>query len=348
MLLQDRESLLSWYRREARDLPWRRTRDPYAILVSEIMLQQTTVAAVVPLYGRWMDRFPTVESLAQADLQEVMHYWSGLGYYQRARRLHAAARVVAASGEFPDSQEALLALPGIGDYTASAVASIAFDLPHLALDTNAIRVLYRYYGLAELPSHRPSLSLLKERLSGALRACEPGTLNQALIELGAKVCSVRNPACEGCCWRENCQAHAQQKETLIPLKPVKKSPKITVGVATMVSHQRRLLLAPGTTLGVLGDLYQPPMDFPGHNSERSPLTPILSRIRELAQPHDDRIVTYGISGRKLRLSLQRLDRKLLESTLEIPRSWRWVNPQRPDVPVSSLTRKLLKAFRESP
>ncbi|MEP6963562.1 MAG: A/G-specific adenine glycosylase, partial [Acidobacteriota bacterium] len=175
-----RKALTRWFGRHQRDLPWRRTRDPYAIWISEIMLQQTRVAAVIPYFERFLQRFPKIADLAAADETEVLTIWAGLGYYSRARNLQKAAQQVAAAGAFPETFESIRDLAGIGDYTAGAVASIAFALPHPAVDGNVRRVVMRLAGSAEVDVAAEATALLDRR--------NPGAWNQALMELGAVVC----------------------------------------------------------------------------------------------------------------------------------------------------------------
>jgi A/G-specific adenine glycosylase len=195
----------------SRDLPWRRTTDPYQIWVSEIMLQQTRVAAVVPYYERFIARFPSVRSLAAAAEADVLTAWAGLGYYARARNLHRAAKLVEAGGAFPRDYESILALPGVGAYTAGAIASIAFNLPHAAVDGNVRRVLSRVSG-RNLTIHEAetlALHLLDRR--------RPGSFNQSLMELGATLCTPEQPHCESCPVRHQCAARAAGSQEQLPL-----------------------------------------------------------------------------------------------------------------------------------
>ncbi len=195
--------LLAWYDAQRRDLPWRRTRDPYRIWVSEVMLQQTRVDAVVAPYRRFLDRFPDLPSLAAADLPEVLAAWSGLGYYRRARQLHAAARrVAAAGGELPRTEEGLRELPGIGPYTAAAVASIAFGVAVPVLDGNVERVLARTGALEDDPRSAPGRRRLRAAAEELLSPHRPGDSNQAVMELGATVCTPRRPDCAACPLRQ--------------------------------------------------------------------------------------------------------------------------------------------------
>ena len=190
--------LIAWYERVHRDLPWRRTSDPYRVWVSEIMLQQTRAQAVVPYFERFLDRFPTVDALAAAHEEDALALWSGLGYYSRARNLVRAARTIHAAGAFPDDRAGLRALPGVGDYTAAAIASIAFGRPHAVLDGNVLRVVARVENdAAEIGSART-----RERFRAIAQAwldpLRPGAFNQALMELGATVCLPKNPRCSAC------------------------------------------------------------------------------------------------------------------------------------------------------
>ncbi len=201
-------ALLAWYRRERRPLPWRATRDPYAIWVSEAMLQQTQVTTVIPYYERWLLRFPTLAALAAAPEDEVLRHWQGLGYYSRARRLHQAARVVLErhGGHLPASEEQRRALPGVGAYTAGAVASIAFGQAVPVVDGNVVRVLTRLDALRGDPTRAPLSAELWRRARALLPQRAPGDFNQALMELGATVCTPRSPRCAACPLQSRCKA----------------------------------------------------------------------------------------------------------------------------------------------
>ena len=213
-----RRRLRDWYRRERRDLPWRRTADPYRIWLSEIMLQQTRVAAAIPYYERFLARFPDVAALAAASEQDVLACWSGLGYYSRARSLHRAARLVAAAGRFPTDWDGLRALPGIGGYTASAISSIAFGLPHAAVDGNAIRTLARLLGEKGDVGAAKVRQRLEAEAARLLDPRRPGEFNQALMELGATVCLPRRPQCALCPLARFCTARAGGFERELPVK----------------------------------------------------------------------------------------------------------------------------------
>jgi A/G-specific adenine glycosylase len=215
-----RAALIAWYRLDGRMLPWRTTADPYRILVSEMMLQQTQVVTVLRYYDPWFQLFPTLESLARADESDVLHAWQGLGYYSRARHLHQCARWVVehCGGKLPCDVKSLLQLPGIGRYTAGAVASFAFNLPAPILDANVTRVLARLINL-EIPIDRePGKSALWELAERLVAGPEPGIFNSALMELGALICTPRAPACECCPVKTYCLASNPQN---IPLKSIR-------------------------------------------------------------------------------------------------------------------------------
>lgn len=233
-------SLLDWYDRHAREMPWRigphdRQRgirpDPYHVWLSEIMLQQTTVAAVTSYFERFIALWPTIEALAQADDAAVMGEWAGLGYYARARNLLKCARAVVSDhgGRFPDSRKALLTLPGIGPYTASAIAAIAFDRPATVVDGNVERVMSRIFAVTTpMPQGKPELTRLAEDLTPAER---PGDYAQAVMDLGATICTPRSPACGICPWMSACDARSQGIAAELPRKSPKKPKPVRYGIA---------------------------------------------------------------------------------------------------------------------
>jgi A/G-specific adenine glycosylase len=240
-----REKLLRWFQSEKRDLPWRRKRDPYRIWISEIMLQQTRAAAVIPYYERFLLRFPTVYVLAHARTESVLQYWAGLGYYSRARNLHRAAKEVVArhAGEFPRTKEEALALSGIGDYTASAVLSIAQGAPYAVLDGNVARVLARLGAVrGDLRAHERwrELATAADKL---LASREPGDWNEAMMELGATICMPRAPNCAACPVKDSCRARFLGIENDLPAKRRKPATeRVTLAVAVLLDPRRRTLL----------------------------------------------------------------------------------------------------------
>ena len=241
-----RSALERWYDRNRRDLPWRRTRDPYAIWVSEIMLQQTRVAAVIPYYQRFMSVFPNAASLASAPEERVLAMWSGLGYYSRARNMQKAASRVAQNGVFPPNFDSIRSLPGIGDYTAAAVSSIAFGLPHAAVDGNVRRVVVRLLNddSADVKGHASQL----------LDRKDPGRWNQAVMELGATICTPRDPCCEECPVALYCEAHRHGTQESLPSKRTKPAPEQLERTLVIVHHRGRILLTPSSRVKGFWDL----------------------------------------------------------------------------------------------
>nr|QKW93577.1 adenine DNA glycosylase [Archangium sp.] len=255
-----RAGLLAWYDRQKRDLPWRRTRDPYAIWLSEVMLQQTQVATVIPYWERFLQRFPTVEALAAAPLPDVLAGWRGLGYYSRARNLHRAAQEIIArfGGRLPSTADELLTLPGFGRYTAGAVASIAFGEPAPLVDGNVARVLSRLFEVEGVPGDRAREARLWELATALVPGVRPGDFNQALMEHGATVCRPENPLCLLCPVREQCLAHLHGRVDELPPAKVRAAPKrMTLAVAVW-AHEGRLLLARRAEKGLFGGLWELP------------------------------------------------------------------------------------------
>jgi A/G-specific adenine glycosylase len=255
--------LLAWYDCHRRVLPWRalpgERADPYRVWVSEIMLQQTTIAAVKPYFERFMARFPTVAALAAAPSETVMQAWAGLGYYSRARNLHACAKAVADqhAGRFPDTEEGLRALPGIGAYTAAAVAAIAFGRPAAAVDGNVERVIARLFAIAdEMPAAKP---LIRERVLALLPHGRPGDFAQGLMDLGATICTPRSPACGLCPWREPCRARIEGMQESFPRKAAKKTGKTRYGAAFVAMREDgAVLVRTRPAKGLLGGMVEVP------------------------------------------------------------------------------------------
>lgn len=233
--------LLPWYQRHKREFPFRGTRDPYAVWVSEIMLQQTRTETVTGYYERFLVRFPNVSALASAEEQEVLKYWEGLGYYSRARNLHRTAQLIMEKydGTFPKTYKELRALPGIGDYTAAAISSIAYQLPYPAVDGNLIRVISRVHGIredADIPSVRGKiLSIAQQNID----TVTPGDWNQALMDIGATICVPGTPDCSRCPLSGCCDANAEGDADLLPIRTAAKPPKpidVAVGLVTCANH----------------------------------------------------------------------------------------------------------------
>lgn len=237
--------LLAFYDRNRRDLPWRESGNPYAVWVSEVMLQQTRVSTVLRYFPAWMRRFPSVRALAGAKEADVLHAWQGLGYYSRARRLHGAAKAVVErhGGELPSDPQALRALPGVGPYSAGAIASIAFGLPEPIVDGNVVRVLSRAFGLRGDPEKAPLKRALWTLARELVPAKRPGDFNQALMELGATVCTPRSPICGNCPLRARCVARSRGLVEMLPELKRREAPtQLRVAAAIVRANDRVLVV----------------------------------------------------------------------------------------------------------
>lgn len=258
--------LLTWYDQHKRDMPWRDCGDPYKIWLSEIMLQQTRVDQATPYFNRFVERFPTVHDLAEADQQEVLKVWEGLGYYSRARHLHDAAQLVVDEfdGKVPDTWDDITELKGVGPYTASAILSIAFQKKYAVVDGNVIRVLSRYLGIEDDVRATKTKNAIQEAADELIPEDRPGDFNQALMEVGATICTPSNPDCEKCPLQGGCVAHKTVKTDEIPYKsPKKKRPHHQIGVGIVMNEDKEVLIALRPEDAMLGGMWE----FPGGKQE---------------------------------------------------------------------------------
>ena len=275
------DALAGWFERVRRPMPWRETRDPYRIWISEIMLQQTRVDQAWPYYERFTAAFPTVDALAAADLDDVLRRWEGLGYYSRARNLHRAARLVVDEfdGNVPDTESEIRRLPGVGPYTAAAVLSIAYGRPLAVLDGNVMRVLTRVFAISDAITSSRTRRRLQALANDLLDPAEPARFNEAMMELGATVCTPSNPACPSCPLQQTCAAHAAGEPERYPISKKKKPvPHYDIAVGLIFDDDGRLLIAKRPEDAMLGGLWE----FPGGKVEAGEAIPDACR-RELAE-----------------------------------------------------------------
>ncbi len=343
-----RRALLRWYDQNRRELPWRATRDPYAIWVSEAMLQQTRVETVIPYYQRFLERFPDVAALASADLDDVLGVWQGLGYYSRARNLRAAARVVVGElgGRIPDDAASLRRLPGVGRYTAGALASIAFDRPEPVVDANVARLLARLFGIRD-QLRRPDVARrLWDEAAVLARGPRPGDLNQALMELGATLCTPRAPRCPRCPLRRACDAYRKGDAAELPVLAPRAEPRAVEAAAALVLRRGQALAVRRPPQGLLGGLWE----LPGGALARreSPGAGLVRALRErvgLSVERSERVgvVEHGFTHRTLRLHVFRCDRVVGRTRLAGFDAHRWLSPEAlAALPQASVTRKALR------
>ena len=285
--------LIAWYLQNKRDLPWRNTTNPYHIWLSEIMLQQTRVLQGLPYYLKFAEAYPKVEDLANAPEDEVLKLWQGLGYYSRAQNLHATAKMVSEemNGVFPNNYKDLLKLKGVGDYTASAIASISFNRPEAVVDGNVYRVLSRFFGISTPINSTTGHKEFKKLAQRLIDKDQPGTFNQAIMEFGARYCVPQSPDCENCIFNDSCLAFQQKKVSELPVKtkakPVKKR---YFNYLVFLSENEHIILQQRTGKGIWHKLYEFPLIETSGKIN-------LSKLKKLPQFHDfsERINVKSIS-----------------------------------------------------
>lgn len=323
-----RSRLLDWYRQNARDLPWRRDPDPYRVWISEIMCQQTQVATVVPYFQRFMRRFPTVAELADAEEEELLRHWEGLGYYRRARSLHAAAKtIVSNGGDFPREFDDVIALPGIGRYTAGAILSIAFDQRQPILEGNTQRVFSRWIALPADPTS-PSANQLLWRVAAAILPRQgAGEFNQAAMELGAMVCTPKNPDCQRCPVKGYCAARQTGLELDIPHKKKSIEYQDRTEYALVIRDSAgKYLLRPLPDAGRWAGLWDFPRTSHVDATSIDSAADWLARELGVAVKPGVRLQTIKHAVTKYRISLHVHEAGWTTASAELPVPWRFVEP----------------------
>jgi A/G-specific adenine glycosylase len=328
-----RDALLRWFDRHKRDLPWRRSRDPYAIWVSEVMLQQTQVATVIPYWHRFLERFPTVESLAAAELPEVFAQWRGLGYYTRARNLHRAAREIAArhGGRLPSTAEELVSLPGFGRYTSGAVASIAFGEEAALVDGNVARVLARLFEIDGAPGDRGREKRLWELAARLVRGPRPGDFNQAMMELGATVCRTQDPSCHTCPLRDACGAFSANRVAELPPPRVRAAKRPLRMAVAVWRRENAVLLARRSELGLFGGLWElPSVEIAGDAEREAIATALRALLGRIQLGEAVGTVKRTLTHRSLTLDLFEVSGRGRPARTHAVQEWRWVGASEAD------------------
>ncbi len=323
--------LLVWYRRKQRSLPWRKTSDPYRIWISEIMLQQTQVDTVIPYYHRFLKAFPTVYSLARAPLQDVLKVWENLGYYSRARNIHAAAKVIVEKfgGQIPDNFEDIKSLPGIGLYTAGAILSIAYGQVLPAVDGNVRRILCRLFAIRKPVDDAREQKRLQTLAASLVAAKHPGDFNQALMDLGATICKAKNPECSRCPVADLCQAQLHDLQNVLPI--IKKTPAIPhrqTAAAVIRNSKGLLLVVQRPASGLLASLWKLPGGFieAGEESEKSLRRSVKEELGISIRP-GKQLASVNHIYTHFRITLQAYECRLLKGAPKPLgcQNWRWAS-----------------------
>ena len=326
-------ALLSWYENQGRDLPWRQKGgahpNPYLVWISEIMLQQTTVKTVIPYFDRWMKKFPTLEAVAKAPLSEILLSWQGLGYYTRAKKIHECAKVLfeTYNGQFPNKKEALQKLPGIGPYTSSSLMAFAFNAPETVVDGNVLRVISRLYGITA-PVNVKDITPLAIDLTSKTRGADYAS---AIMDLGATLCTPKNPRCEDCPWKSLCQAHKENLTDIIPLIEKLKKQERKGNVFYIQNEKGEVFIQTRKGKGLLSGL----TEFPWNEDESFPFEASFEKKG---------LVVHTFTHFRLELSVYQTTVKKGEP---LPFEGEFVPFERfSDYPFSTLMKKVIKKARK--
>ena len=349
-----RRKLNDWYADQGRDLPWRRNFEPYQIWIREIMLQQTTVVAVIPYFERFLGRFPTVADLAAADESEVLRLWEGLGYYSRARNLHRAAKVIVEqySGLFPTELDTLQSLPGVGRYTAGAIASFAFDQRAPIVEANTLRLYSRLIGYAGDPRSRDGQERLWAFAEDILPRKGAGRLNQALMELGATVCSPREPDCESCPVHAHCQAFRDGTQATIPLpKPktvITEMTEVSIAVRTGSKYLLRKRTSNERWAG-LWDFVRFEIEHAAAAIDTAFIVGAVQDRTGLSVIIGPQIAEFKHGVTRYRITLKCFVADRVQGRLKANEEWQWVQPEKFDeYPLSVTARQFAERLKQFP
>lgn len=341
--------LLAWYRRNQRPLPWRETSDPYLIWISEIMLQQTRVDMVIPYYHRFLKAFPNVASLARAPSQNVLKMWENLGYYSRARNLHAAAKVIVEKygGRIPDTHEEIKTLPGIGEYSAGAILSIAYGQVLPAVDGNVRRILCRLFAIRKPVNDTQAQKQLQKIAALLIPLKHPGDFNQALMDLGATICKARNPDCLRCPVEGLCQARIKNLQDVLPITgKAPATPHRQAAAAVVRNFKGMLLVVQRPASGLLASLWKLPGGFiqNGKNTENSLRQNVREELGISIQP-GKHLASVNHTYSHFRVTLHAYECRLLKGSPKPLgcQNWRWASPiDLKKLPLSKIDRMLLE------
>ena len=348
------KKLLAWYEKEKREMPWRKNLNPYRILVSEFMLQQTQVKTVIPYFERWMKSFPTLQKLARAKESTVLKHWEGLGYYSRARNLKKTAQIILKdySGKVPDSMDEILKLPGVGRYTAGAILSIAFGQRVPVLDGNVKRVLSRIFLLNENGGNRQSENVLWETMHSLLPKTGSGNFNQAFMELGATICLPKNPLCLTCPLKHSCKAQIAGKQNLYPPRK-QKTPSTKIEVSAAVIFRRnRIYIQKRKAGGLMGGLWEfPGGKFESGESAEQCLSREIKEEMGVTLHIDEKFMTVKHSYTRFRVTLHVFLCRIQSGRISPNQceEWEWVKREELDsYPFPAANVKIIKSLVNHP
>ena len=357
------KKLLRWFKAHQRDLPWRRSADPYAVWISEIMLQQTQVSTVIPYFNRFLAAFPTVAHLAAADEHAVLRLWEGLGYYRRARQMHRAAQVIVAEhgGKFPRSLAEVNSLPGVGRYTAGAIVSIAYDQPAPILEANTVRVFSRLAAYSGETASSAGQKFLWNLAEAVVPAKDCGAFNQSLMELGSLVCTPRNPNCEACPVSQECAAFQSGRQQQIPHVRVKPPSEAVHEAAVVVYHRGQLLVrrrAASERWAGMWDFLRFPLEFPleastDHARLKNRALEIAGKVRDqsgiaIGEPRSLTTLKHGVTRFRITLDCYAATARSKKTTLPAS-EWQWIDPaELRHLALSMTGRKLADLLLSSP